>query len=109
MPDPNIKPTLLDTGMVMRALDDSNFYSAVPEFLLVRKRATELKASLKLRRGCSSCRRKRVHRTLFGDFMGVLNNISPDGLARLKKYLGAQALMLQWRDHSTRQHKVKVI
>jgi hypothetical protein len=109
MPDADVKPTLLDVGIVMRALEDPNFYTAVPEFLLIRKRVTELQESLKVRRGCSGCKRRRVHRTLFSDFTGVLNNMAPDGIERLKKYLGAQALMLQWRDPSTKQHKVKVI
>ena len=109
MSNQNVRPILVNAAMASKALGDTNFFSQVPEFLPMKQKVTQMRIELNNGRGCSSCKKRRVQKTLFSDFLSILRSLSPDGMGRLKRYLGAQALMLQWRDAKTRQHKVEVL
>lgn len=109
MSEQPVRPVLLNAPMATKALGDPNFYSQVPEFLPLKQKVTQMQVQLKKGRGCSSCKKRRIQKTLFSDFLTVVKALSPDGMARLKAYLGAQALMLQWRDRQTKQHKVEIL
>ena len=109
MTEAKVRPTLLNVSMTAKALADENFYTRVPEFLPMRQKVTQMKVKLQSGKGCSSCKKRRIQKNLFSDFVSVLRALSPDGMGRLKAYYGAQALMLQWRDPKTKQHKVEIL
>jgi hypothetical protein len=109
MAEAKVRPTLLSAPMAAKALADQSFYEKVPEYLPLKQKVTQMHIDLKSGRGCSSCKKRRIQRSLFSDFVTTLKALSPDGLERVKGYFGAQALMLQWRDGKTRQQKVRIL
>jgi len=105
----DVKPTLLTASMAAQALGDQQFYVQVPEFLPVRQKVSQMKIELEKGRGCSGCRRRRIQRNLFSDFVTVLQSLNADGITRLKGYYGVPALMLNMRERHTKQQKMKIL
>ena len=106
---PDVKPTLLTASMATRALGDQQFYIQVPEFLPIRQKVSQMHIELSKGRGCSGCKKRRIQRNLFGDFVNVLLSLNPAGVVRLKKYYGVPALMLNMRERQTKQQKVHIL
>jgi len=103
------RPTILSQSHIQRALADLKFYEALPEFGSLRVKMQTMKADLTSGRGCSSCKQRRVVATLFNDFMSVASSLSDDGKERLRKYLGAESVMINRFDPVTRQVKLETI
>lgn len=92
------RPTILEANHIQRAISDPNFYAAMPEFLPVKHKVDSLNANASLSSGCPSCRNRRIAGTVNSDFVSVLNSLTPDGYARLKKYIGAEKLLVRSMD-----------
>ena len=92
------RPTMLSQGQVVKALADPKFFEIMPEFRSLQVKMTTMHADLKplqpTSRGCGSCKKSRVSRNLYSEFLTLTSSISPDGLMRLKGYLGVQQLLL---------------
>jgi len=106
MPD---KPTLLSQRMVSSALSDPTFFSKVPEFLPLKAKLVTMKANLEKPGGCSSCRKRRVVRNLYKDFMSLFLVLNPDALNRIKGYYGVQKFMVHGHEKATGKAVVKII
>lgn len=91
--DTTSRPVLLSPDHVTRAVHDPNFYSLLPEFLPVRRKIESM--NVDLTKGCPSCRRGRIAKSVTSDFVAVLNQLSDDGFSRLKRYLGAGRLVVR--------------
>ena len=94
MTDVQTRPIILGQGHVTRALADPAFFSQMPEFASFRVKMQAMHADLTVKRGCSGCKKTRVVRNLFSEFLTVARALSPDGLSRLKAYFGVDRLML---------------
>lgn len=92
----NQKPTILEASHIQRAIGDPNFFSAMPEFLPVKRKIEALHVDPG--KGCSSCARRRIATTVNSDFVSVLNSLTPDGYARFKKYIGVDKLLVRSMD-----------
>lgn len=92
------RPTMLSQGQVIKALADPKFFELMPEFKSLQVKMATMHAPLKpiqpVSRGCGSCKKSRVSRNLYSEFLTLTTAISPDGLTRLKGYLGVPQLLL---------------
>lgn len=95
------QPILLGESLATRAMSDPNFYERLPEYAVLRVKMQAMKADLTAPfSGCSGCRKRRVVRTLFSDFAAITMALSPDGLTRLKAYLGVPSILVNRVDPS---------
>jgi len=93
---------LMGEGLASKALSDPNFFVRMPEFSSLKVKMQAMKADLTATTGgCSNCRKRRVVRTLFSDFMAVLLSLSRDGVERVKQYFGTPALLVHHMDPAT--------
>ena len=103
------RPTILSQVHVSKALADQRFYELIPEFRALQAKLAAAKIDLNAGRGCSSCRKTRAVASFFSDFMSIASALSPDGVRRLKEYLGVQALMMNTMDRTTGQVQLKTL
>ena len=103
------QPVLLGETATQKALSDPAFFTAMPEFMPFRAKMEQMKADLTRPGGCSSCRRRRVVRSLFGEFMATTLSLSPDGIARLKGYFGVPNFLVNHMDTTTGKVQVRLI
>lgn len=92
MAEQAVRPTILSTDHINRAIADSNFYAMMPEFLTIRKK---IEASHLPSTGCQPCQKRRAAVALTSDFVSILNTLSDDRLQVLKKYLGVPRLIVR--------------
>lgn len=90
------RPVILQSSHVHKAINDANFYTLLPEFLPVKRKIEALHVNLTT--GCSPCKKRRIADTMNSDFVSILNSLSADGYARLKKYIGAKRLLVRAMD-----------
>jgi hypothetical protein len=100
-----VKPTLIGTEHITRALGDANFFTLLPEFLPAKRRMESVMAAPGP--GCASCRRRRAVGSATSDFISILSTLSDDGLARMKKYLGVQKLLVRSVNKTTGKVEMK--
>ena len=93
------RPVILQASHIQKSMNDANFYALLPEFLPLKRKIEALHVNLGT--GCSTCKKRRVADTVNSDFVSILNSLSDDGYARLKKYLGANRLLIRAVDRST--------
>lgn len=101
------RPVILQASHIQRAMSDPNFYAMLPEFLPLKRKIEALHVNVS--EGCSSCRKRRVSDTVNSDFVSILNSLSADGFARLKKYVGAGRLLVRAMDGNTRKAVLKEV
>lgn len=101
------KPTILSVDHIKRAIGDANFYTALPEFLAVKRKMDAMHVDFNS--GCSPCKKRRVATSLTSDFVSILTGLSDDGLARVKKYLGVPRLLVRSMNQQTRKVEMKEI
>ena len=94
-------PKLLSRQDVLRALADPAFFRAIPEFASLQSKLKTMGVLDMGRRGCRSCKQRRVEQNVFRDFLTVLRTLDASALARVKAYLQADALMVTWRNPQT--------
>ena len=87
-----VRPTILSTNHINRAIADDNFYTLMPEFLTIKKKleATHINPS-----GCQPCQKRRAALSLSSDFVSILNTLPDDRLQVVKKYLGVPRLIIR--------------
>lgn len=90
------RPVILQPSHITNAIADPNFYALMPEFLPLKKKMEAMHIDVK--KGCSTCKKRRMVDTTSGDFVSILNSLSTDGFDRLKKYLGAERLLIRAKD-----------
>jgi hypothetical protein len=105
----DVKPTLLSQKMASQALADISFFSKVPEFLSLKAKLAVMKADLEKPRGCSGCRRRRVVKNLYREFMDIFIHLNDDGVRRMKGYYGVQKFMVHAREKATGKAIVKIL
>ena len=100
-------PVILEAAHITRAITDPNFYALMPEFLPVKRKVEALHVDLN--KGCSSCKKRRVASSVNSDFVSVLNSLSGDALKRLKKYVGAERLLIRAMDRENGKTVLKEV
>lgn len=104
------QPVLLSEALTGRALSDARFFTQLPEYALLKAKMQAMRADLtQAAGGCSNCRRRRVVRSLFSDFVAVTLSLSGEGLSRLKVYLGVQGLLLNQIDPTTGRAQTRLL
>lgn len=106
---PDTQPTLLSQKMVSQALADPAFFSKVPEFLSIKAKLAAMKQDLANPRGCSSCKKRRIVKNVYRDFMDIFLHLSPDALDRTKRYYGISKFMVHAREKATGKAVVKIL
>ena len=104
------KPVLLGESMVSRALSDDTFFNVLPEYLSLKVKMQTMKSDLTVKTsGCSSCRRNKVVRSLYSDFLTITLALGADAITRLKQYFGAPGLLVNSVDKTTSRLQLKVL
>lgn len=96
---------LLGSEHVSRAMADPRFFDQMPEFSVLKNKINLVKSAST--RGCSSCKERRIRQTYQGDFVKILNTLSTSAMTRLKRYLGADELLVNAFDQSTHKTVLK--
>jgi len=110
MPNPeDVKPVLFGQSHVTKALADPRFFELLPEFRSMQVKLQTMKVNLQDSRGCSGCKQRRATSNLFNDFLSIMSALSPDGIVRLKQYIGAPSIMLNTIDRTNGQAALKII
>jgi hypothetical protein len=98
MADIKSRPTILSPDHIRKAIVDERFYAMLPEFMTLKKK---LQASHVDIAGCKPCQKRRAAISLTSDFVSILNTLSSDGLQRIKKYVGADRLLVRATNRTT--------
>lgn len=109
MTEPVNSPVILSVQMVNKALGDQMFYERVPEFTPMKGKLVAMRMDLNRPGGCGGCKRKRIERNLFGDFLTIAQHLGDDGRIRLRSYYGVPGLMVNVHDQATGRLQLKVI
>lgn len=105
----NSQPIILSQSHVSKALADQRYFSLMPEFAVLQVKLQAMHVDLTAKRGCSSCRKQRAASSLFNDFVSIVLALSPDGLQRLKGYLGVEKIMVNTIDRATGAATLRVL
>lgn len=100
---------VLDRNRVMKAMQDPGFYSQVPEFGGLKSRIVQANSAPAPKQGCASCQQRAQLSSLFSAFVRVVDGLGPDGIRRLKQYLGVDALTVSATDPITGAVKVRTL
>lgn len=84
--------TVLGYAQASRLLGDASFYSAMPEFGMLKAPYDEARKP-QAGRGCGGCRQKRVAGNLMGQFTNIMNSLSAERKVKLKELLGSQRVL----------------
>lgn len=101
------KPVILSVDHIKRAIGDPNFFNSMPEFSSIKKKMDAMHVDFNT--GCSPCKKRRVATSLTSDFVSILTNMSDDGLARMKKYVGANRLLVRSVNKQTGKVEMKEV
>jgi hypothetical protein len=101
------RPVIMQASHIQRAMNDARFYTLLPEFLPLKRKIEALHVDLST--GCSPCKKRRVADTVNSDFVSIMNSLSPDGFARLKKYVGAERLLVRALDRTRNKIVMKEV
>lgn len=104
----NVKPTVLSEGMACRAMADATFFTRLPEFSILRNQKQALDAR-NTATGCGGCRKRTLHTNLFREFVAIASALDANARERLRKYMGAAALMVNIVDPRTNQVQVRIL
>jgi hypothetical protein len=102
------RPVVLGAGLVERTLGDTQFLERVPEFRALKPKLKAMKLELS-GGGCSGCKKRRVQRGLFGDYLTVVRSLSPEALGRFKRAIGAGSVMFNEHDRTTNKVKTQIL
>ena len=73
---------------ITKAVSDQNFFRLMPEFASIRAQLQTMKVDMHSKVGCSSCKKRRIHNNIDGNFAAIAASL-PDSRAKvLKQYLG---------------------
>ena len=105
----NARPTLLSKRMAQQAMSDPTFYSKMPEFVGLKEKITAVKAQLERPGGCGGCRKRKIIRNVYREFMDRFANLNPEGIKRIKSYYGVEKFMIHGREKATGKAVVKIL
>lgn len=73
---------------VAKAVADADFFKLMPEFSSVKAQINTMHIAMNSKKGCSSCKKRRLHANIDGNFAVIASRLPPDRAKVLKKYLG---------------------
>ena len=101
------RPTIFSPSHVTRAMADNNFYTLMPEFLPVKKKMEAAKAPSGP--GCTPCRKRRAAASFASDFLSIMGSLPDSALTRMKRYFGAERLLVRTADRRTGKMVLKEV
>lgn len=101
------KTVVFGASHISRAISDPNFFSLMPEFLPIRTKIATMKVDLST--GCSPCKKRRIASSVNSDFVSIMNSMSDDGFQRLKKWVGADRLLVHAMDRARNRPVLKEV
>lgn len=110
MPIPGkTRPVIISQHMVSKALKDSNFFNVMPEFSGLRNQLKQAEDKVNGSKGCSGCRRRRVIRNLYRDFVNIVLALNTVRLEQFKRYIGVEQLMVNTLILGTHKAQIKIL
>ena len=102
-------PIILSQNMMDRAINDPAFFSSAPEYGVLRGRNKKEPKQRVMSRGCGGCKGHKTQQNLFKEFITITAALNPNAQQRLKKYFGAEQLMMNTVDPVTHGIGVRII
>jgi hypothetical protein len=102
------KPLLISLGTAVRCLSDPRFFEALPEFMPLRAKMMTQNAVVK-HSGCSGCSQRRMAQSTGVDFIRLASSLPADRIARLKNFLGTDAILINGMNPVTKRYESRVI
>ena len=104
------QPMIISQGMVSRSLSDAGFFQQVPEFTPFKTKLKAMHVDVNTAKpgGCGGCKQRRVEQNLYCEYTMLAQTLSPDGLARLKRYFGTQRFMVNNVEPGTNRVQLRV-
>jgi len=103
------KPTILSNGMITGALKNPRFYVLFPEFRVLHGRVQEVNKKLAKPRGCSSCKKRRLAKNFYKEFVSILQRLGPERQEALKKFFNVKGLMYNTVKPGTHQLRINTL
>lgn len=94
-------PVIFGAQHMTKALSDSSFFEALPEFLTVKSKMETMKVNLENNKGCTPCKMRKARNSVNSDFLSIMSSLSQDGKERFKKYFGVDRLLFNKTDPKT--------
>jgi hypothetical protein len=88
------KPVILSVQLCNAALGDPAFYTALPEFIGMKRKLLDALALMNKPGGCGGCRKGRITRELFTAFVSTAVRLDDDAKSRLRAYYNVPSLMV---------------
>lgn len=105
------KPGVMLGGVhITKAVSDDGFFRLMPEFSSIKAQISAMHIDLKSKKGCSSCKKRRLHNNIDGNFAAIASRLPPERARVLKKYLGIeddQKFFIRAVDPATRRLVLK--
>lgn len=95
---------------ITKAVSDDGFFRLMPEFSSVKAQIAAMHIDLNSKKGCSSCKKRRLHNNIDGNFAAIASRLPPERARVLKKFLGVdddQKFFIRAVNPATRQLVLK--
>ena len=102
---PTLKIKLLAEQEIKDSMADMKFYETMPEFLPLHAKMQAIHDDIVKPNGCAPCAKNRAYRNFAGDYLRILQQLTDDGKARIRRYFGADELRTTVLDPATQQPK----
>lgn len=102
------RPLLISLGTAVRCLSDPRFFESLPEFLALRAKMATQNEAVK-RSGCSGCSQRRMAQTTGVDFIRLVASLPPERVAKLKSFLGTEAILINGMNPVTKRYESRVL
>ena len=106
MSDSHKPGVILGGSHIAKAVADDEFFNLMPEFASVKAQMSTMHIDPKLKKGCSSCQKRRLHANIDGNFAAIVSSLPLERAKVLKKYLGIdddQAFFIRARNPANGQ------
>ena len=105
----NSKPVLFGGAHFNKAIGDDEFFKKMPQFLPLKAKMAAMQDSLKHKKGCSSCQKRRIRVNIERDFAAIAASLDPEAGKTFREYFGASKMLLHAVNPTTHAAYLKEI
>lgn len=88
------RPVMFGGSHFRQAISDESFFKKLPQFLPIKTKMAAMHADLKSKKGCSTCRQRRVQGNLERDFASILASLDPESRKVFKEHFGVGRMVV---------------
>ena len=88
------RPVMFGGTHFRQAISDESFFKKLPQFLPIKAKMAAMHADLGSKKGCSTCRQRRVQVNLERDFASILSALDPASRKAFKDHFGVKRMVV---------------